>query len=148
VKKASVDPEFRKILLEKRAESAGEIDLEMSQAEKDMLAGIPSEQLEKIIDNTKVAPEHRSVFLSSAGKLMLTVLVGAAVVAILCPTLGHTKSISPEMLKKIQEQKEQAAKQEADEQGQGLDGQDEQGQKDDSDAIIRGIRPDRPDAGE
>jgi hypothetical protein len=105
VKKASVDPEFRKILLEKRGDAAQEIDLELTEAEKKMLSSISVEQLEKIIDNTKVEPEHRAVFLGTAGKLMLAVVVGVAVVSVMMPSLGHTVStagISPDHIERMQ----------------------------------------------
>jgi len=75
IKKASVDPEFRRLLMEKRAEAAQEIDLELSRVEVKILSDIPREQLEKIIDNTKVPPEHRPVFLGKAGKLMLAAII-------------------------------------------------------------------------
>ena len=92
VKKASVDPEFRKNLLEKRGEAAQEIDLELTEAEKNMLSSISAEQLEKIIENTKVKPEQRGVFLGTAGKLMLAVVIGVAVIGVMMPSLGHTVS--------------------------------------------------------
>lgn len=92
VKKASVDPEFRRLLLEKRGEAASQIDLELTDAERSMLSSIPAEQLEKIIDNIKVKPEHREVFLGTVGKLMLAVVIGGAFVSVMTPTLGHTVS--------------------------------------------------------
>ena len=102
IKKASVAPEFRRLLLEKRAEAAKEIDLELSPAEAEMLAGIPREQLEKIVKNIKVPPEQKSVFLSSFGKIMLaTVIAGTVVVGVLIPSLGHT--LTPEQRDRIYE---------------------------------------------
>jgi len=74
LKKASVDPEFREILLERRADAAGEIGLELEPAEKTMLAGIPQEQLEAIINRTTVEPEHRRAFLGRAAAVMLGAL--------------------------------------------------------------------------
>jgi hypothetical protein len=94
VKKASVDPEFRRLLLDKRGEAAREIDLELTDAERSMLLSIPTEQLAKIIDNTKVKPEHRAVFLGAVGKLMLAVLIGGAFLSAMVPSLGHT--LTPE----------------------------------------------------
>lgn len=75
IKKASVDPEFRQLLVDKRSEAAKEIDLDLSQVEVKIISDIPREQLEKIIDNTKVPPEHRPVFLGKAGKLMLAAII-------------------------------------------------------------------------
>lgn len=71
LKKAAVDLEFRKLLLEQRAEAARTIDLELTEAECQMLAHIPTDQLETITRNTKVKPEHRAIFLDSVGKLMV-----------------------------------------------------------------------------
>jgi hypothetical protein len=105
LKKASVDPEFCKLLLEKRAEAARAIDLELTEAEREMLAQIPAEQLEQIIRNTKVKPEQRGVFLGTAGKLMVAALIGAGVVAVLVPSLGHTvysAGISPEEIRRME----------------------------------------------
>jgi hypothetical protein len=105
LKKASVDPEFRELLLERRAEAARTIDLELTDAEREMLAHIPTEQLEQIIRNTKVKPEHRSVFLGTAGKLMVAAVIGAGVVSLMVPTLGHTVAttgISPDEIRRME----------------------------------------------
>ena len=59
VKKASVDSEFRELLLGRRGDAAGEIGLELTAAEKAMLANIPAEQFKAIISQTKVKPENR-----------------------------------------------------------------------------------------
>lgn len=74
LKKASIDPEFRQILLEKRANAAGEIGLELEPAEKAMLTGIPQDQLEAIISRTTVEPEHRRAFLGRVAAVMLGAL--------------------------------------------------------------------------
>lgn len=104
LKKASVGAEFRKVLLEQRGDAARQIDLELTDAERTMLAAIPAEQLERIIDNTKVKPEHRSVFLGGVGKLMLAAVIGVAVVWVITPSLGHTATagISPESIRRMQ----------------------------------------------
>lgn len=74
IKKASVDAEFRSILLEKRSEAAAEIDLELSLAEAATLNAVPRAQIEKIIQNAKVPDEHRRVFLGKIGAAMLAIL--------------------------------------------------------------------------
>jgi len=105
LKKASVDPEFCKLLLDKRADAARAIDLELTDAERQMLAHIPAEQLEQIIRSTKVKPEHRAVFLGTVGKLMVAALIGVGVVSLLVPSLGHTvrtAGISPDRIRKMQ----------------------------------------------
>ena len=70
--------------------TAQDIDLELTEAEKNILSSISAEQLEKIIENTKVEPEHRTVFLGNVGKLMLAVVIGVAVIGVTVPSLGHT----------------------------------------------------------
>ncbi|HON93310.1 MAG TPA: hypothetical protein PK373_04290 [Sedimentisphaerales bacterium] len=105
LKKAAVDLEFRKLLLEQRAEAARTIDLELTEAERQMLAHIPADQLETIIRNTKVKPEHRAVFLGSVGKLMVAAVIGVAIVSVTMPTLGHTAQsagISPDEVRRMQ----------------------------------------------
>jgi hypothetical protein len=103
VKKASVDPEFRQILLEKRGEAAKEIELELTEAERNTLSSIPAEQLEKIIDNTKVKPEHKAIFLGNVGKLMLAAVVTVALVSVvMVPSLGHTSKIAQERIRQMQ----------------------------------------------
>ncbi|KPK38479.1 MAG: hypothetical protein AMJ65_12860 [Phycisphaerae bacterium SG8_4] len=99
VKKASIDPEFRRLLLEKRGEAARQIDLELTDAERNMLSSIPAEQLDKIIANTNVKPEHRAVFLDGVGKLMLAALIGVAFVSVMTPSLGHT--LTPEQRERL-----------------------------------------------
>jgi hypothetical protein len=74
VKKASVDPDFRKILLDKRAEAAAEIGLELTPAEVTLLTTIPQSQIEQIIANTTVPDEHRRVFLGKIAALMLALV--------------------------------------------------------------------------
>ncbi len=108
VKKASVDPEFRQILLQKRGEAAGEIGLELTEAERKMLSSIRVEQLEKIIDSTKVKPEHRNIFRGKAVKLMLGAAAGLAVVSLFStqspqsPPWIASAGISPDRVRKMQ----------------------------------------------
>lgn len=95
VKKASIDLDFRQLLLQERGEAAGEIDLELSEAEKNMLSSIPTEQLEKIINNTKVKPELRDIFMGKAGTTMLAAIAGGVILlSFMIPSLGHT--LTPE----------------------------------------------------
>jgi hypothetical protein len=101
VKKASVDEEFRKLLLEKKAEAAKEIDLELDKNEADMLAAIPREQLEKIIDNIKVPADQKHVFMSSLGKVMLALVLAGATVGIFLPAL-QSVGISPDRMRELQ----------------------------------------------
>lgn len=78
VKKAAVDPAFRTLLVERRAEAASHIELELQPAEAAMLAAVPRAQLEAIIDRTTVPQEHRRAFLGKAAAAMVAVLGGMA----------------------------------------------------------------------
>jgi acyl carrier protein len=74
VKKASVDPAFKAILLDRRAAAADEIGLQLAPAEAMMLAATPREQLETIVARTSVPQSHRRAFLGQAAAAMLAVL--------------------------------------------------------------------------
>ena len=74
VKKASIDPSFRELLLEKRAEAAAEIGLNLDAAEVMMLRAVPDEQLDAIIKQTSVPRQHRRAFLGTAATAMLAAL--------------------------------------------------------------------------
>ncbi len=74
VKKASVDAEFRELLLRERAAAAETIGLSLDPAERAMLATIPADQLEAIIARSVVPPEHRRVFLSKTAVAMVAAL--------------------------------------------------------------------------
>jgi hypothetical protein len=74
IKKASVDPEFRSVLLEKRANAASEIELELSATEAALLNAIPEAQIRKIIENTSVPDQHRRVFLGKVAAAMLALI--------------------------------------------------------------------------
>lgn len=100
IKKASIDPEFRQILLEKRGEAACEIGLELAETEQKMLSSISLEQLEKIIENTKVKPENRNIFRGKAVKLMLAAAAGLVVVSML--SVKSSAGISPDRIEKMQ----------------------------------------------
>jgi len=74
VRKASVDPEFKALLLAQRAAAAETIGLALAPAEAMMLAAVPAAQLEAIIARTTVPQEHRRTFLGQAAAAMLAAL--------------------------------------------------------------------------
>ncbi|NIT37262.1 MAG: hypothetical protein GTN49_12330, partial [candidate division Zixibacteria bacterium] len=78
IKKAAVDPAFKKILLEKRAAAAETIALVLEPAEAAMLDAVPLPQLEAIVANTKVSPKLRPAFLGYAAGAMLAALAAKA----------------------------------------------------------------------
>ena len=77
LKKASVDPEFRALLLEKRAEAAESIGLELTAAEALMVDSVPAAQLEATIAGTRVAPETRRIFLGKVAAAMLAAIAAS-----------------------------------------------------------------------
>jgi hypothetical protein len=74
--KAAVDPAFCELLLDKRAEAAAELGLELAPSAAGMLQAVPREQLEKIINNMTVPDPARRVFLGKTGYKMLLFLSG------------------------------------------------------------------------
>lgn len=74
IKKAAVDADFRALLVARRASAAAAIKLELSPAEAAMLAAIPREQLENIIDHTEVPLGSRRAFLGTAAVAMIAAL--------------------------------------------------------------------------
>jgi hypothetical protein len=93
VRKAAVDPEFKDLLLKKRAEAAKEIGLKLEPAEILMLHTISVEQLEKTISGTQVPEEHRRVFL---GKVAAAMLAALGVMSPGCNPLPVPKGIAPD----------------------------------------------------
>jgi hypothetical protein len=74
IKKAAVDPAFKKILFERRAEAAKVIGLKLTATEQAMLAAVPEAQLRAIVANTKVSLGLRPAFLGYAAGAMLAAL--------------------------------------------------------------------------
>lgn len=101
IKKASVDSEFRQLLLKKRAEAAQDINLQLTEAERTILSSISTEHLEKIIVSTKVSPEHRKTFLGSTAVLMLAAITGIAVTSTMCER-QISFGISPDRMRRMQ----------------------------------------------
>jgi hypothetical protein len=74
IKKASVDAEFRELLLTHRGKAAATIQLELDPAEDAMLSAIPQAQLARIVDQTTVPAELRYAFLGRVAPVMLAAL--------------------------------------------------------------------------
>ena len=74
IKKAAVDSQFRRLLLEKRSEAAATIGLELRPSEVAMLSGIPQAQLETIIGQTRVDAKLRPILMGAAAAVMLVAL--------------------------------------------------------------------------
>jgi hypothetical protein len=128
VKKAAVDPAFKKLLVEKRAEAAEVIALKLEPAEAAMLAAVPEAQLRAIVANTKVSPNVRPAFLGYAAGVMLAAL-GATTTACDDPTsppvtLGSQPDPPPGVIDDAQDALKQPEK--------------------GDEPVTRGIRPARP----
>ncbi len=78
LKKASVDAAFRVLLLEQRSGACTAIGLDLDPAESAMLDGLPTEQLDVIIQRTRVPAEDRRIFLGKVASLMLATLGAGA----------------------------------------------------------------------
>ena len=79
VKKASVDPAFKSLLMSVRSKAADEIGLALDAAEAVILDAVPAQQLEAIIARTHVDESRRSAFLGKAAAVMLVALGASAV---------------------------------------------------------------------
>jgi hypothetical protein len=77
IKKAAVDPAFKKTLLAKRARAADDIALKLEPVEAAMLDAVPEGQLRATIGRTKVSPNLRPAFLGAAAAAMLAALAAA-----------------------------------------------------------------------
>jgi len=130
IKKAAVDPKFKKLLLGKRAEAAEAIALKLEPAEAAMLNAVPETQLDAIVANTKVNPSLRPAFLGYAAGVMLAAL-GATISACDGPfdaTLGSRPDPPPKTPPWVVDDSNNATKQK---------------EKEDE-PVTRGIRPGRP----
>jgi hypothetical protein len=78
VKKASVDAEFKQLLLDQRDAAAEAIGLKLDPAEVLMLRAAAAGQLEAVIAQTRVPAEHRRAFLGTAAAVMLAAIGVAA----------------------------------------------------------------------
>jgi len=74
IKKASLDPAFRQLLLERRAEAARDLALDLAPAERAILEAVPEVQLKRMIENTRVPDVQRRAFLGQLGVAMLATL--------------------------------------------------------------------------
>ena len=92
LKKAAVDPDFRTLLLERRAEAAKSIGLELSAEECALINSYPREQLATVIINTKVTPRESNALIGTAAAIAL-LAIGATFVI---PALGRSRGIEPD----------------------------------------------------
>jgi len=130
VKKASVDLEFKRILIDERSAAAQAIELELAPAEATMLDAIPAKQLEIIIGRTTVPDEQKPAFL---GKIAATMLLALTVGLSGCNPMGpQVTGIRPEEKRQIENEQTDSEKPDK------PDGQEN------PIPPTKGIRPDRP----
>ncbi|NQU24883.1 MAG: hypothetical protein HQ567_26670 [Candidatus Nealsonbacteria bacterium] len=152
VKKAAVDPQFRTLLLEKRAEAADAIGLKLEPAETMMLAAVPTEQLETIIARTDVPDGQRRAFL---GKVAAAMLAAMGLTAPGCepPTAGirpeEGEEPSPPKIKRREHRDGFTGGAQPEPEPEPPPEENESGGEDDGDRpgelpVTDGIRPDRP----
>jgi acyl carrier protein len=77
LRKASVDVDFKDLLLRDRAAAAETIGLKLEPGEVMMLSAAPAAQLEAVIARTSVPQEHRRAFLGHAAAAMLAAMASA-----------------------------------------------------------------------
>ena len=74
IKKASVDGEFKQLLLDQRDAAAETIGLKLDPSEVFMLRAAAAEQLEAVIAQTRIPVKQRRAFLTNAAAVMLAAL--------------------------------------------------------------------------
>jgi len=74
VKRAAIDTTFKSALLTKRDKIAEELDIPLDPSEKAMLACIPAEHLEKMIQATEVPPAQHKLLAKGTAAAMLALL--------------------------------------------------------------------------
>lgn len=151
VKKASVDPDFKALLLRDPLAAAASIGLDLSGTEQAMVLAMDSAQLERIVGNTRVPASQRAAFLGKVAGVMLLALGTTLLGGCPAPTPAPT-GIRPDDERKMEKKAEDQKKK--DEAGK----KDEKAEKEEKPATpaagekeppadepkTRGIRPDRP----
>ena len=80
IKKASVDAEFRELLLADPIKAAVSIELELQPVEQAMLQALPREQLTAVIDRIEIPQIQRRTFLGKSAIAMLLMLTGGVAI--------------------------------------------------------------------
>ena len=105
LKKAKVDPRFRKLLLQDPVAASRSIELALKDNEKKILLNTPGEVIEKMVESSFVPKHHVSTFLNAKAAAMLSLILATSV---LIP--GHTTTgieATPEPDQEQLESKEQ-----------------------------------------
>lgn len=93
VKKAAVDPEFKREFLQKRDRLIDELNIPLDASEKAMLACVSPEHLEKMINATRVPPSQHKALAKASTAAMIALLTHLAFAPV--PGRAETQEISP-----------------------------------------------------
>ena len=143
VKKAAVDSDFKHLLIERRADAAGDIALTLEPSEVAMINAVPEAQLEAIIARTTVHPKQRAAFLGRVAAVMIVAL-GASTVGYGCRDNEEpsTKGIRPDRPERVEPtQGERPGGPEAEESGSSSEDADNEN---DYRSTSFGLEPDVP----
>lgn len=102
VKRAAIDKEFRAQLLQKREKIAKEMRIPLDPSEKAILAGIPEEHLQKMIQVTEVPPAQKNLLAKGTAAAMLALLAQLT----FAPLPGHAEKPPTVHLKKTHDRSE------------------------------------------
>ncbi len=141
LRKASVDPAFKELLLANRGGAAEPIGLKLEPGEALMLAAAPAAQLEAVIARTSVPQEHRRAFLGQAAGVMLAAL-GMMTPAV-CGCGGEVKGSRPDPLPPGGSRPDRPPAGTTG--GSRPDWEREEKQRQAEDQVSKGIQPDRPE---
>ncbi len=94
LKKASVDREFAKVLLQSPEEAARLISLDLQDSERRILLNTPRSTLETMIRNTTVKRHQLSAFKTLSASLMLAAVLAVGSTACDCDDSGQTLGIT------------------------------------------------------
>jgi len=93
IKRASVDPEFKTALVQKRIKLLNELGICLDETEKSILECVPSDHLTRMIDATEVPPAQRKAISSGSVAAMLALFTQLAFAPV--PGRGETPSPAP-----------------------------------------------------
>jgi hypothetical protein len=90
LKKASVDKDFARLLLESREEAARLISLELNDSERKILLNTPTGTLQTMIRNTTVKRHQLSAFKTMSASVMLAAILAVGSTGCDCDDSGKT----------------------------------------------------------
>lgn len=105
LKKAAVDSDFARVLLDSPEKAAHLISLELRESERSILQNTPGSTLRSMIRNTRVMRQERAAFRTMRAALMIAAVVAASSLGSACesmPSKGATadgpESVYPQLV--------------------------------------------------